>query len=602
MADKVAPYGLTGLVTGQQAKLPADIGKIKSNIQRMIDQNAPEADIDAYVASEGMTPEQLRQRTAAVKKHGAGASVVQGVTFGFGDEVMAGGVAGLRSIYDPRTGEWMSGDVGKKYDEQLAYERQLLGDARAEHPYQSGALEAGGAMLSGGGLASGGVSLGANAVRSGASLGRTAMASGAEGALIGGAYGFGAGEGGAENRLEGAGKGAATGAVVGAAAPYVIAGASRLISPSVTSPERTAMANALGREGVDLTAGQRTGNQKLRYAESEIGGQRAANMAERQGEQFTAAALRRAGTDARRATPEAIDDILEQTDDRFRGLSDRNMLMPDQEMIDGLTGVQNQYSSLVPQNARASVIDDTINDIMQTINLNGPNGTPAIQGQSYQAVTSWLAAQARKTTNPEMKEALYGIREVLDDAMERSIAAANPRDLGAWRSARNLYRNYLVIEQAATGAGENAALGLISPSQLRNATVSKQGRRNYARGQGDFAELARAGEALMKPLPNSGTASRLATRLPAFAAGVGGLATGGLDAGLLAAGAAMLAPKAAGAAMMSGPGQRYLGNQVMQNLTPRARALVNALTVGGSVPAAERGKQSRLARRLLGAP
>lgn len=38
----------------------ADLAKIKRNIQRMIDQNAPEADIDAYVASEGMTAEQLR--------------------------------------------------------------------------------------------------------------------------------------------------------------------------------------------------------------------------------------------------------------------------------------------------------------------------------------------------------------------------------------------------------------------------------------------------------------------------------------------------------------------------------------------------------------
>jgi hypothetical protein len=37
-----------------------DVPKIKRNIQRMIDQNAPESDIDAYVASEGVTAEQLR--------------------------------------------------------------------------------------------------------------------------------------------------------------------------------------------------------------------------------------------------------------------------------------------------------------------------------------------------------------------------------------------------------------------------------------------------------------------------------------------------------------------------------------------------------------
>lgn len=38
----------------------ADLAKVKRNIQRMIDQNAPEKDIDAYVASEGTTPEELQ--------------------------------------------------------------------------------------------------------------------------------------------------------------------------------------------------------------------------------------------------------------------------------------------------------------------------------------------------------------------------------------------------------------------------------------------------------------------------------------------------------------------------------------------------------------
>ena len=42
----------------------ADIAKVKRNIQRMIDQNAPESDIDAYVASEGTTPEELRGATS----------------------------------------------------------------------------------------------------------------------------------------------------------------------------------------------------------------------------------------------------------------------------------------------------------------------------------------------------------------------------------------------------------------------------------------------------------------------------------------------------------------------------------------------------------
>lgn len=45
----------------------ADHAKIKRNIQRMLDQNAPEADIDAYVASEGVTAEQLRAAPVATQ-------------------------------------------------------------------------------------------------------------------------------------------------------------------------------------------------------------------------------------------------------------------------------------------------------------------------------------------------------------------------------------------------------------------------------------------------------------------------------------------------------------------------------------------------------
>lgn len=41
-----------------------DFARIKRNINKMIDQNAPEADIDAYVASEGVTPEMLRGEQA----------------------------------------------------------------------------------------------------------------------------------------------------------------------------------------------------------------------------------------------------------------------------------------------------------------------------------------------------------------------------------------------------------------------------------------------------------------------------------------------------------------------------------------------------------
>lgn len=94
----------------------ADLAKVKRNIQRMIDQNAPEADIDAYVASEGTTPEELRapvqQQQDKVAPYGLSGLVIgqqeqqprnllgkiddavrmfaTGATLGFGDKLAAG--------------------------------------------------------------------------------------------------------------------------------------------------------------------------------------------------------------------------------------------------------------------------------------------------------------------------------------------------------------------------------------------------------------------------------------------------------------------------------------------------------------------------------
>ena len=42
----------------------ADIARIKGNISKMIAQNAPESDIDAYVASEGVSLEDLKKSAA----------------------------------------------------------------------------------------------------------------------------------------------------------------------------------------------------------------------------------------------------------------------------------------------------------------------------------------------------------------------------------------------------------------------------------------------------------------------------------------------------------------------------------------------------------
>jgi hypothetical protein len=355
----------------------------------------------------------------------------------------------------------------------------------------------------------------------------------------------------------------------GLLSPAVTAAGRRAITPLPATAERTALANALTGEGVDLTAGQRTGSRPLQWAESTFGdmpgsGGRAADIQTNQGQQFTAAALRRVGENANRATPEVIDNAFHRIGGQFDAIGGRNHLAADQQLGHDLVGVEGDYNNLVAPGQRAPVIANTIRDIGDTVAQNGGHLT----GEQYNALTSRLARQARgAAADPQLREALSGTREALDNAFERSLqASGNTGDLAALREARNQYRNMMVIEKAATGAGSQTAEGIISPSQLRNATVG-QNRRSYARGQGDFADLARSGEAIMKPLPNSGTSPREYMRhaMSTIGSVIGGTAgSAGGPAGTAAgAVAGLAAPGLLGRALMSGPAQAYLGNQAL---------------------------------------
>lgn len=337
-----------------------------------------------------------------------------------------------------------------------------------------------------------------------------------------------------------------------------LAATKRAVTPIGVPAERAAANATLDREGVELTAGQRTGNKPLQYAESEIGGRGAEEITGRQAEQFTQAALARVGVSAPRATPEVMEQAYSAIGQQFDDLAVRNTLAADAQMGQDLGAVVRQYNSVTNESARAPIIQNTLVDVVNAIRQNGGQ----ISGEAYKTLRSNLSRSARGTANPELREALQGIQGALDDAMERSIAVNNPADAGAWQQVRSDYRNFLVLENAASRAGEQAALGIITPASLRSA-VAQQGKRAYTQGRGDFADLARSGAAAMSALPNSGTASRLraagATVPPVLGAAVGGQ-TGDVLGALAGAAAGAAVPGAIGKLMMSGPGQRYLSN------------------------------------------
>lgn len=131
-------------------------------------------------------------------------AVGQGLTLGFGDEIMAG----VRSLAP-----------GQTYDAALEDERRRLAEYREGFPVSSAAYEIGGAVLPalGAGVLTGGTGtagvMGATAARTAPTLARTALA----GAGTGAVYGFGSGEGGFGPRAGNAAIDAAIGAAGGVA-------------------------------------------------------------------------------------------------------------------------------------------------------------------------------------------------------------------------------------------------------------------------------------------------------------------------------------------------------------------------------------------------
>ncbi|AWC25361.1 hypothetical protein CO731_04856 [Aminobacter sp. MSH1] len=583
----------------------ADLARIKNNVRKMAAQGAPEQDIDGYIASEGVTVDDVRGFSASghnapeyvppgvegynpetgmvEPQYGKAGSAAMGAadatTFGFGDELASTVAAGLESL---------PGRSGLSRSQILAQMRGNQDAAQAQNPGSYLAGQVGGGVAQA--LATGGGGFAANAARSGGSLGRVALGSGLDGAAYLGLQGAGGGTD-LESRAKGAGWGAVIGGATGLAAPYIVAGlskaAQKAVSPFATSADRTAAAKFLGSEGVPLTAGQKTGSKALRYAESEIGGDAAANIMEDQGRAFTDAAMRKAGGNGL-ADPDTLAALKGRLGKEFEDLSARNTLRLDQGIVDDMTGAAQEYARVLPADQKA-IFQNLGDDIIGRFKA----GKNAMSGKDYQTIRSRLTRMAKNYRNSdgEFSDAIRGLRDALDNGMERSI---QPADKGAWSGLRQRYGNYKVLEKAANGGGEDAALGIISPARLRMA-ASSGNQSGFATGKSDFTKLAKAGQAVMTPLPNSGTASRLAVRnLGAMApsivgAGAGGAYGaqdgGGLQGALAGALAGFVAPRVVGKMMMSKQGQRYLANQLLKSgsLTAEKRALINAvLTYGGS--------------------
>jgi hypothetical protein len=263
------------------------------------------------------------------------------------------------------------------------------------------------------------------------------------------------------------------------------------------NPVRAANVDVLRQAGVRPTAGQATGFKPLQYLEAGATGQA---LAERQAENFSRAALAKAGiTGESRATPEVLNKAFDDIGQRFDELAARTTTPLDQQLQNDLLNTTVNYQNLTGAPARA------VEGIMDEVNAAATANNGVLSGESYKAIRSKIGRNLRGSSSPEIKTAMHDMQEALDNAVERGMGNSVPAE---WRDVRNQYRNLKVVENAMTGSAEATAEGLVTPTKLGTATI--QGPGSYARGtSGDYSDLARAGLNLLKPLPQSGTAPRL---------------------------------------------------------------------------------------------
>jgi len=357
------------------------------------------------------------------------------------------------------------------------------------------------------------------------------------------------------------------GAIAGGRVPNV---AARMATPAPADVGRAAAVQTLQNNGVTaLTAGQRTGDNRVRWIEDATamvpgGGGRATAMQNEAADQFTRAALARSGIQADRATPQTMDRAFRDIGQEYHNFGNGAVITRSPQLERRLDDIVRRYQRNTPPTMRRDAIGSIAGDVVAAT-----RSETGLLGQQLTRYRSELRQLQRSLKGDQ--DAARAVGEMVD-AFDVALLRSLPRPqrqqtMQQLRDLNTRYRNLLAIEDAASVAGEGATAGLISPAALRTA-VKKANKREYVRGRHPMADLARSGAAVLQPLRSSGTAER------SFAQGVinspsamlsgmaGGFAGGGDPVTMIGAAMAPWMVKAGTArGIMSGPAQRYLGNQ-----------------------------------------
>jgi hypothetical protein len=446
----------------------ADIPRIKGNIAKMIAQNAPEADIDAYVASEGVTLDQLKGAAAPdkykqaaiedrdrLKSKGMDTSAgltrlgLQGATFNLADEALAGLSTPLemikRGTFDPREG----------YKYAKASEDLNLEEGRKAAGWGAPTAEILGGIFSGAGLAGRGISF-ARGLAPGAGLGARSAASAGDGAAMGAVAGLGEGDGLGE-RLSNGLLGGGMGFAVGGAGPGALAIGKQALNPIISNVRARVNPEGFARTQVARSVTE-SGQTPQQLADAV-----ATANAEGQGMFTLADAMGNSGqrmlSSTARAPGRARTDVVEFLDQRQAGQGRRISGALAEGFDAPQTATQTRTAMTAARDAAADAEYGAVRnnagrtDVVPALN-NLDRNIGTMPGQQITAANDSVEAiltpfrQRLSRVNPDDFEAVQRIRFDMADA------AQNARQSGYGNRARLIGQAMRELDTAMEGASQ----------------------------------------------------------------------------------------------------------------------------------------------------
>lgn len=350
-----------------------------------------------------------------------------------------------------------------------------------------------------------------------------------------------------------------------------------------SSPEAERLAKVASSEGIPLDSAQVTGNPVLQNIKAGLqhlpwtaSGQ-AAN-AQKQGDAYYAALLRKFGEQGNAATPDVLADASRRIGGNIERASQSAAITLDDAFVGRLAAIEKNFVRRLPTDQKA-IIRSYLDDLTELIGKEMP-------GDVYQSTRSELGRLAHEADNQTVKHAAKQMQKALDDAFDRQAA---PEMASKMREAREEYSRFSTVKDAVRRS--RAQDGRPSPKQVY--AQAQEDIPGFVEGKGgDFADLARAGrQFLPDQVPNSGTAQRQMAMNLLTAGSMGGigatgsmLATGDPTPGAMLGLAGFGASKAAQKLLNSPEFTQYLLRDVLTQ--EQKRLISETLSRAGLIGAA----------------